>query len=480
MANTVGNGEGRGTKDPFGALYGFLMLGKLTRMLRSPKTQRAFRLRFAREATLFFFMRISLVGLMFITSVMLTRKMGAAGFGVYVYATTVINLLVVPAVFGLDQLLVREISAHLHAQEWGRMRGLLGWTNRTSTLISLGLLLGTVAIVVVLSIFGRIDHEILWSLLVALIMLPLVALTRLRQGTLRGLFRIVPSQLPETVIQPVLFLLFVFVWLFLAKARLNAVLVTGMHVFSTAVAFFVGSALLVHYLPKPIKTATSTYDLVAWRASAWPLLMYSSTQFLNRRIDTLLLGVLDGPESVGVYTAVVRSVDLLAFVLVAINSVLAPTIVTLYKSGNIKRLQRMCTTSARIALLVTVIISIPLFMFGGLFLTIFGGDFAVGQSALNVLSITKIFNAACGMQALTLTMTGFEKDVVFGVGAGALLNTLLNLLLIPGLGIMGAAIASTSGMVCWNIILTVRVVQRLGLDTTVLGLFGRQRLASPL
>ena len=140
----------------------------------------------------------------------------------------------------------------------------------------------------------------------------------------------------------------------------------------------------------------------------------------------------------------------------------------------------MCTTSARIALLVTVIISIPLFMFGGLFLTIFGGDFAVGQSALNVLSITKIFNAACGMQALTLTMTGFEKDVVFGVGAGALLNTLLNLLLIPGLGIMGAAIASTSGMVCWNIILTVRVVQRLGLDTTVLGLFGRQRLASPL
>ncbi|GAB4161292.1 MAG: lipopolysaccharide biosynthesis protein [Candidatus Promineifilaceae bacterium] len=456
------------------------MLEKPVDTVSSPVSRRSFRFHFAREAILFFVMKIGLVGLMFVISVMLTRTIGAAGFGVYVYATTWINLLVLPAVFGLDQLLIREVSAHFQAREWGRMRGLLSWTNRTSWYISLGLVGASALTASLLAYTGLIEQEIYGAFLTALLMLPFVALTRLRQGTLRGLFRIVPSQLPEAVIQPGLLLALLLGWFLLDAGELNAVWVTGLHVFSTAAAFFAGAALLAHALPAASKTAAPTYDTPAWRASAWPLLMYSSMQFMNRRIDTLLLGALDGTEAVGIYTAVVRSTDLLGFVLVAINSVLAPTIATLYKSGSLNRLQKVCTRSARAALLITVVLAIPLLMFGRPFLTIFGSDFAAGQTVLNLSAAARIFNTFFGMQALILTMTGFEKDVVLGIGAGATLNTLLNLLLIPSLGVMGAAIASTSGMLCWNVILTVRVVQRLGMDPTVLGLFGRKRRAGVL
>lgn len=456
------------------------MLEKPAETLSSPVSRRSFRLHFAREALLFFVMKIGLVGLMFVISVMLTRTIGAAGFGVYVYATTWINLLVLPAVFGLDQLLIREVAAHFQAREWGRMRGLLNWTNRTSLRISLGLVGAAALIASLLAFRGLIAREIYAAFLAALLMLPFVALTRLRQGTLRGLFRIVPSQLPEAVIQPGLLLALLLGWFWLDTGELNAVWVTGLHVFSTAVAFFVGAVWLARVLPASAKTAAPTYDTAAWRASAWPLLMYSSMQFMNRRIDTLLLGALDGTAAVGLYTAVVRSTDLLGFVLVAINSVLAPTIATLYNSNSLERLQKVCTRSARAALAITVVLAIPLLMFGRPFLTIFGSDFAAGQTVLNLSAAARIFNTFFGMQALILTMTGFEKDVVLGIGAGATLNTVLNLLLIPPLGVMGAAIASTSGMLCWNVILAARVVQRLGMDPTVLGLFGRKRRAEGL
>ncbi len=445
------------------------MLEESAESLNTAVSPRSFRARFAREAVLFFVMKIGLVGLMFIISVFLTRTIGAEGFGVYVYVTTLINLFVLPAVFGLDQLLVREVSAHLQAQEWGLIRGLVGWTNRTSVKISLGIVAGSALIAVLLAVGGRIEREMFWAFLAALVMLPFVSLTRLRQGTLRGLFRIAPSQLPEAIIQPGL-LLALLLGLLVSGSQLNAVLATAAHVLSTVVAFFVGATLLVHYLPASAKTASPTYDIPAWRASAWPLLMYTSMQFMNKRVDTLLLGVLDGTQAVGIYTAVVRSTDLLAFVLVAINSVLAPTIATLYKSGNMGRLHSVCNKSARAALLITVVMAIPLIMFGRPFLTIFGSGFAAGQSVLNISVAARIMNTVFGMNALLLTMTGFEKDVVLGIGAGAALNTLLNIILIPGLGVVGAAIASTIGVLCWNVILTIRVVQRLGMDSTVLGL----------
>ena len=48
-------------------------------------------------------------------------------------------------------------------------------------------------------------------------------------------------------------------------------------------------------------------------------------------------------------------------------------------------------------------------------------------------------------------------------------NLLLSALLIPPFGMVGAALASTTSLIAWNLILVVRVRQRLGIDSTCLG-----------
>ena len=73
-----------------------------------------------------------------------------------------------------------------------------------------------------------------------------------------------------------------------------------------------------------------------------------------------------------------------------------------------------------------------------------------------------------GSVLLLLTMTGHEQDALVGVAAGALVNLSCSLALIPRLGLMGAAAASTLGLVTWNLILAWRVRHRLGLDPTAL------------
>ena len=65
-------------------------------------------------------------------------------------------------------------------------------------------------------------------------------------------------------------------------------------------------------------------------------------------------------------------------------------------------------------------------------------------------------------------MTGNERGVAYVMGAGVVLNILLNLLLIPLLGMIGAAIATASGIIFWNIVLLVETRKRLGVDASIL------------
>lgn len=109
---------------------------------------------------------------------------------------------------------------------------------------------------------------------------------------------------------------------------------------------------------------------------------------------------------------------------------------------------------------------------GQSFLSFFGSEFTSGSTALSILVFGQLVNAAAGSVGLLLVMTAHEREAAIGMGVGLSLNVLLNTLLIPLWGIEGAAGASATSMIVWNLWLAVRVHRRLGLDPSVLAMFG--------
>ena len=142
----------------------------------------------------------------FLTSLLLARLLGVAGYGIYAYALSWINLLTVPATFGLDTLLIRNVAAYQANSEWGLIRGLLRRTNQMVLTISLILTLS--ASIVAWFLLENFTSERLFTLLMAFSLVPFMALIRLRQGTMRGLRRVVLGQAPELLIRPLLLLAF--------------------------------------------------------------------------------------------------------------------------------------------------------------------------------------------------------------------------------------------------------------------------------
>ena len=76
--------------------------------------------------------------------------------------------------------------------------------------------------------------------------------------------------------------------------------------------------------------------------------------------------------------------------------------------------------------------------------------------------VGRLISSFSGSVGNILQMTGNQNILARILFLGAIINVLLNLILIPNYGINGAAIASTISTVFWNITMVFAVKKKLG------------------
>lgn len=423
--------------------------------------------RLARAATGTFGLKVAATGLSFVSSMLLARLLGVIGYGAYSYAMAWVSLLGVLATFGLDQLLIRNMAAYQALSSWSGMSGLLRWADRTVLIVSSGLALLIFGVTWLLA--THLDLQMLSALWVALFILPLITLVSLRRAAMYGLNHVIAGGLLEMLIRPSFFILLVGCAYLFVRERLSAPWAVGLHVIAMAVAFLIGTKLLHKNLPPAAREATPVYETRAWVRSALPLMSIGVMLAITNQTATLMLGTINDAEAVAVYNVAKRGAQLISFIMIAVNTAQAPIIASLYAVGDIQRLQRVITKSARIVLLVSLPVAVGLIAFGKWFLLLFGSDFLQGYVTLVILSFGQLIDAAAGSVGYLLIMTGHERDAAVSIGIRTMLTVLLNIMLIPGWGSEGAAAATAISLIAWNGLLVVWVYRRLGIHSTAIG-----------
>ena len=133
-----------------------------------------------------------------------------------------------------------------------------------------------------------------------------------------------------------------------------------------------------------------------------------------------------------------------------------------------KELQRIVTLAARGVFAFTFFVSVILVIVGKFVLGLFGSEFVVVYLPLLILLVGQMINALAGSVALIMAMSGHQKQTGIIITTSAAMNIVLNLLLIPILGILGAAVSTTSTMILWNVMMLVYVYRKLGINSTVI------------
>jgi len=415
-----------------------------------------------------FGLKIAFTGLAFLASVLLARILGPSGYGVYAYAMTLVTLLAIPAELGLRQLAVRQLARYQVDEQWGLMRGLLVRGNQAVLAASLGL--AALAATIAWLLRDYYTTQALVTFWIALVGLPLLALSRLREAALRGLRHVILGQVPEMLLRYGVFLLALGLgvvawgtdWLGPAQAM-------AVHVGALAVAFLVGAIALLRKTPGQVKTATPAVEHRTWLSSTLPFMFIGGMQIINSRADIVMLGFFRPAEQIGAYRVATQVAILVAFPLQAMNMVVAPQFARVWQQGDRRRLQQVTTWNARAVAALSLPLAVGFIVAGDILIgTLFGAAFAAAAWPLAILCCGQAVNAGVGSVGLLLNATGHERQAAYAVALAALANIGLNASLIPSWGMTGAAAATGTSLMLWNGYMAAAIWYHTGLNPTAI------------
>lgn len=174
----------------------------------------------------------------------------------------------------------------------------------------------------------------------------------------------------------------------------------------------------------------------------------TTAQFLNYRLDLLLVAVLLGPVEAGIYVVALRLAELLWVVPEAAGIVLLPRVAASDTVGTRRLLQ--VTVGAAVAGAAT------LFTTGSwLIPALFGEPFAPAYRSMTLLLPGAIALAAAKVLTSAIAGAGHPRVNAIASLSGLLVAVTLDLVLIPRHGLVGAAVATS---LSYSLILAVAVL----------------------
>lgn len=433
-------------------------------------------LRAARGSVL---LQLIALGATMASSVVLARALGPVAFGTYSYVFAIVSLLALPPQVGIPTLLIRETAKAQAHEDWPRLKGLWVWATRVILLTSFVVAAGVVLVLMVRSTY--IGSALYWTLAAGMLLIPLIALGNARSAALQGLRLVVRGQLPEQVLRPIL--LIAFVWFgWWRGGALSAQWAMVWHVVAAAIAFVVGGAMLWHARPLEVsKVAADTSHARKWWLASLPLALVSGLQIVGDQAGLILLGMFRNETEVGLLKIAISASTFALFGLQIATLVFAPHIARMHALADHARLQRL----ASVAVLCGVVLSIPfvlLFVFWGHWLidALYGSSYGDAYVPLLLLCAAKVVTTCFGLTAGLMAMTGHERDAARWMTVAVGIVIAFDLLLIPGFGTSGAAVAFLISTAVWNVAFYCVIRKNLRIDPSLLGVIKLGGLGSKL
>jgi len=194
------------------------------------------------------------------------------------------------------------------------------------------------------------------------------------------------------------------------------------------------------------------FSIVAWSFSrrvaktllsdSWPLILSALLTMVYLRIDQVMLGSMVGSAELGNYSVAVQLAEVWVFVPMVVISAVFPAFVEVEKDNEdlfYAHLQRLYG----IMVLYGYLVAVPMTFFAGDIIDLlFSTAYAEAGPLAAVLVWALVFTSLGAARNVVVLAKNWTRVNLVSVAMGGLLNILLNLLLIPAYGAMGAVAAT--------------------------------------
>jgi O-antigen/teichoic acid export membrane protein len=394
-----------------------------------------------------------------VTTIILSRVLGAEMLGLYVLGLGILNLSSTFARLGLPLGSLRFISIHHGAGDEEKIKGIIFQALSLSftTGLAVALILFLSADLISETFFK--NSELVPVIKIFSLAIPFFSAFRVAAIVPRGFktmkYFIYAINFFQPMLNLVLVLLFFTVGLTLKGA-----------VYAKVFSIVFGLFLAIYYISKVFpallnRNVRPSFSISTLLGSSIPLLGANFLQLIITWVDILMVGYFLLPYDVGIYRSAAQITLLLSLFPQAFNYILGPLVADLYHKKELAGLDHIFKITTKWVFYLTMPMCIIILFSREEILTLFGEEFTSGANVLIVLALARLISNSTGSVGLTLIMAGRERLEFLNTFLIAVSNIILNLILIPRYGIIGAAIATGFSIVLINLIRLVQVKKTL-------------------
>lgn len=192
-----------------------------------------------------------------------------------------------------------------------------------------------------------------------------------------------------------------------------------------------------------------------WLSVSTTMLVTPVFFFIVSETDVLALGLFREPAEVGIYNVARRLAEVTQFPHAAMVALVLPRLAEAYGQRDTARFQACVDTMNLAALLPGCVAVVLLVAFRVPALSLFGAEFTAGQAVIVIMCVTRVVDMVLGPASEILMMSGRHVLASRINIAFSIFNIVLNLLLVPKYGMIGAAVTTLTTVTLWKLTLLI-------------------------
>lgn len=398
------------------------------------------------------------------------RHFGAANYGLLILAIAIVSFVALVIVLGLPQGLLRYIAYYLGKNDRQVIAPMIG--SVIKVIFPASLFFGLVMFLFASEISTFIFHkpELVLFLRISSVLAPFLVLYNIFDNVLQAFQDAKALVISRNFADPLLKLVV-----------LGLLVLFGFGVWGAAFAYVFGIVfsvvVMIYYIRRQVSIRAIFFrpgklssELVSY---SLPLMFTNFSLMIFSWADVIILGVFLSSTFVGIYDAASVTSRLLSVVPLAFSTIFMPAITEVY-AKNKSFVIALYNHVAKWVLLLLLPMLFFLAMFSDTMLeSFFGSEFGAGAVSLVILLVGQLFWGWGLLASNMLAMMERTKLIFFNSALAAVMNIVLNFLLIPRIGILGAAIATALSlftMAALNLIAVAYIMKAKPLDFYVVKL----------
>jgi len=372
----------------------------------------------------------------FVSRWFIVRNLLPAEYGVFALTITIMSIASTLMLLGLPIGIPRFVAHYLGKRDMRKI------SKSISSSLCAAAIAGVIGAVIVFfganaiaSLFGRALTPLLQIMAITL---PFSTIFFALLAVFQGFSNMRPKVLYSDVLLSTLQLLLVIIVVIISASLISFVL-------AYAIALVLAFIFLITFSYNRLKihrpsSFSMVKNIILFSAPLFVLQVFS---LIMGWTDTLMLGMLTDLKGVGIYNVAVLLAQFVPIGITIIKPIVLPEASALIARKKTHALRQIYASSTKLSLILTFPAFMACFLASDQIIQfLFGVAYAPASMALRILALAFFIHVLVGPHGMVLVALKKQKYIAVSLGLAALINIILNYLLIPQLGLTGAALAS--------------------------------------